>query len=221
MSITLKPTTDTHVPAEYIAGVIIKELELGKNVLWFVAGGSSIPVAVEAARIIREHSHQKLTVTLTDERYGPLDHTDSNWRQLFEKGFNLPGALLIPVLGENNRTVTTEKFNTILEEELKNNEYVIGLFGAGVDGHTAGILPESPAVSSNDLACVYHTESFERITITPKAIGYLDEIIIFAQGREKWKVIEDLLEREIDITKQPAQILKQAPLLTIFSDYTK
>ena len=35
---------------------------------------------------------------LTDERYGPVGHPDSNWSQLLQKGFDLPQAKLVPVL---------------------------------------------------------------------------------------------------------------------------
>ena len=63
-----------------------------------MAGGSSISVAVKVAELLREHPHQNLTITLTDERYGPSDHFNSNYFQLLEKGFNLPEAKLIPVL---------------------------------------------------------------------------------------------------------------------------
>lgn len=158
---------------------------------------------------------------MTDERYGPLGHKDSNWQQLIEKGFNLPQALLVPILTGEDRATTTLKFNEVLNREFMRVEYKIGLFGVGADGHTAGILPESGAVSSEDLAFGYDTPTFSRITITPKVIEKLDEAVVFMQGEEKWEVVKDLLEKNIEITKQPAQILKKVPLLTIFTDYLK
>ena len=39
-----------------------------------------------------------------------------------------------------------------------------------------------------------------------------------SQKKCAYAVLKDL-EKEIDITKQPAQILKKVPLLTIFTDY--
>ena len=97
---------------------------------------------------------------MTDERYGPSDHFNSNYFQLLEKGFNLPEAKLIPVLIDDDRNITTEKFIKILEEELKLADYRIGLFGIGVDGHTAGILPNSLAIQCQDLVCSYDTPVF-------------------------------------------------------------
>jgi 6-phosphogluconolactonase/glucosamine-6-phosphate isomerase/deaminase len=228
LNLTIHTTTDLKDPANFLAESILQQLKLGKKVFWFVTGGSSVAVCVKVAEILRESSNQNLlknlTVTLTDERYGTVGHSDSNWQQLLEKGFNLPEAQLLPVLIGEDRAVTTEKFNAILNQEFttdKENKYTIGLFGIGKDGHTAGILPESSAVDSPDLAFSYDTPTFSRITITPKTIVKLDAIMVWAQGAEKWKIVKDLLEKEIEINKQPAQILKKVPLLTIFTDYKK
>ncbi len=218
MSFTVKTTTKAEDAANFVVSSILNQLKLGKRVLFFMAGGSSISVAVKVAELLREHPHQNLTITLTDERYGPSDHFNSNYFQLLEKGFNLPEAKLIPVLIDDDRNITTEKFIKILEEELKLADYRIGLFGIGVDGHTAGILPNSLAIQCQDLVCSYDTPVFSRITITPKVIEKLDEAIVWAQGEEKWEVLKNL-EKNIDINLEPAQILKKVPLLTIFSDY--
>ena len=155
---------------------------------------------------------------LTDERYGSVGHRDSNWQQLLDKGFILPQAKLIPVLFGDDKKNTVEKFNQNLIKEFKKAEYKIGLFGVGVDGHTAGILPESEAILSLNLACGYDIPTFSRITITPKAKEKLDEVVVWAQGKDKWSVIKNL-NKNSDIIKQPAQILKRVPLLTIFTDY--
>ncbi len=206
--------------AEFIAHSISSQLNLGKNVLFFVTGGSGIEVGIQISEILRNQPHENLTVTLTDERYGPVGHPDSNWQQLMEKGFSLPQARLIPVLTGDDANITTKKFNQELEKELAKSSYKIGLFGIGADGHTAGILPESEAVNSPDLAYTYKTEKFERITITPKLIVELNEAVVYAKGEEKWKTLEEL-QHDKDIHKQPAQILKVVPLLTMFTDYKK
>ena len=220
MGFGLKTTTKVEEAADFVANSILNQLKSGKKVLFFMPGGSAIAVAVKAAEILKEHPHQNLTVTLTDERYGPIDHFNSNYFQLMEKGFSLPEAKLIPVLIDEDRNITTEKFDAILDEELKIAEYKIGLFGIGVDGHTAGILPDSEAVNCQELVCSYDTPVFSRITITPKVIEKLNEAVVWAQGVEKWEVLKNL-EKDININSMPAQILKKVPLLTIFSDYAK
>ena len=156
---------------------------------------------------------------LTDERYGTLDHIDSNWNQLIQKGFNLPQAKLIPILTGDDFEMTIEKFNKNLACEFNVSDYTIGLFGVGKDGHTAGIIPNNSAVTSKELACGHHTETFSRITITPKIIKEFNEAVVFMQGKEKWDVVENF-NKNIDIMEMPAQILKKVPLLTIFTDYS-
>jgi len=219
MNLNIKTTENTDEIAFFIASSILRHLGLGKRVFFFVTGGSSIPVCVKISEIIRSHPHSNLAVTLTDERYGPVGHAYSNWSKLIAQGFSLPEAKLIPVLTGADHLATTINYTKSVDQEFKNTDYKIGIFGVGIDGHTAGILPGSVAVNSKDLICGYETPEFSRITITPFAIIKLDEAIICTKGEEKWKVIKQLDEEEIDINVQPAQILKKVPLLTIFTDY--
>jgi 6-phosphogluconolactonase/glucosamine-6-phosphate isomerase/deaminase len=221
MSLNIKTTTKEADVANFVTSVVLDKLQSGKRVLLFLTGGSSISIGVKIADILREEDKnllEYLTVTLTDERYGPIDHFNSNFFQLNEKGFNLPSAKIIPILIDDDRNITTEKFTANLNEEFTKAEYKIGLFGIGADGHTAGILPNSEATHAKGLAFSYDTPTFSRITITFKAIEKLDEAVVWMQGEEKWPIIEDL-KTEIDVIKQPAQILKKVPLLTIFTDY--
>jgi len=221
MGMTFRTTTDLDEVAIFIASSVVKQLEAGKKVLLFLTGGSSVVVGVKIADILRESKDTNLlanlTVTLTDERYGPIDHFNSNFFQLTEQGFSLPQAKIIPILVDEDRNITVEKFNANLNEEFIRAEYKIGLFGVGVDGHTSGILPETSAVNAKDLAFGYDTATFSRITITFNAIEKLDEVVVSAQGKDKWKVLEEL-KTDIELTRQPAQILKRVPVLTIFSD---
>jgi len=210
--------TDQKMIAETIAEAIVNQLEAGKKVLWLIPGGSAIAVAVEVSKIIIGSSYEKLTVTLTDERYGELNHPDSNWLQLQQAGFYLPEAHLIPVISDKDMAETTEEFAKNLKEELANADYSIGFFGIGPDGHTAGILPGSPAVSSDNLTADYSAGNFERITITPKVIVQLSEAFVYAVGENKWEALAKL-ETEVDLDEEPSQILKQVPKLTIFTDY--
>ena len=219
MALTIKTTTNVKDPAEFISRSILNKLKSGKHALFFVTGGSSINVCMQISEILKGQSLEHLTVLLTDERYGPVGHTDSNWGKLIDKGFDLHLARLFPVLTGEEHKITTESYNKTLLKEFENAEYKIGLFGVGVDGHTAGILPGSVAVNSSDLVCGYETKTFSRVTVTPKAIEKLDEAVIWMQGSDKWQVVKDLSEKDIDIMKQPAQVLKKVPLLTIFTDY--
>jgi 6-phosphogluconolactonase/glucosamine-6-phosphate isomerase/deaminase len=223
MSFAVKTTTDPKDAAEEITASIFRKLKQRKRVLFCLAGGSAIKVGLEVSALLKDEDKENLknlTITLTDERFGPIGHPDSNWQQLLEKGFFCPQAKLVPVLAGDDLAETARRWADSIQKEFEAAEYKIGLFGIGADGHTAGILPGSDALGSENFAFGYKTEKFDRITMTLKAIEKIDEAFVWMQGSDKWPVLENL-DKEMDIRQQPAQILKKVPLLTIFTDYNK
>lgn len=217
MDLNIKSTSDINQISEYISSTINNELKKGKNVLWFVTGGSSVPLQIEIAKKINEEFSNKLVVTLTDERYGPQDSEDSNWHKLITGGFNIKGVTLIPILTGKDFKETAREAKENIKREIEKADYKVGIFGIGIDCHTAGILPRTQAVKEDDLVCAYETELFDRITITPKVVRMLDQAFVYSMGELKWPAIESL-KTEKNIDDEPAQILKFVPLLTIFSD---
>jgi 6-phosphogluconolactonase len=202
---------------KYITGLLSSRLQNGKKVLWLVPGGSNVRVAAEVSKHLSGLPLQNLIVTLTDERYGPAGHPDSNWLQLEQAGFALPGATMLPVLANENLDAAVAGFNKLLEENLDAADYRLGFFGMGADGHTAGILPHSPAASSPELAAGYDAGQYQRMTTTPAAIARLDEAVVYAAGQSKRQAL-DQLEEDVKVDDQPAQVLKRVPKLTIFND---
>lgn len=220
MSLNIKTIKDEEEIAVFVAETINNKLAEGKRVLWFVTGGSSMKVQSKVADKINTKLPGRLVITLTDERFGEENHSDSNWYQLKQLGFEIDNVKIINFLTGESFSDTTKRLREVLKDELEKADYKIGNFGIGIDGHTAGILPFSDAVNSSELVCFYNTPSFDRITITPKVITKLDEAIVFVMGENKWPILEKL-QREFPIDEDPSQILKRIPLLTIFSDYKK
>ena len=216
--LNIKTTNNLEEIADFVASSINKQLAEGKRVLWFVTGGSSIKVQSKVADKINTNLPGRLVITLTDERFGPENHPDSNWYQLKQLGFEIEKAKIITFLTGESFTDTTKRLREVLKEELEKADYKIGNFGIGIDGHTSGILPHTEAVNSRELVCAYETPQFDRVTITPKVISQLDEAIVFAMGDNKWPILEKL-EKEFPLDEDPSQILKTVPLLTIFTDY--
>lgn len=218
MELQFRQVTSIEPVAEFLTAALKQALEAGKRVLWLVPGGSAIGVAVAISKRLQNADLHNLTVSLTDERYGPVGHDDSNWRQLEAAGFFLPTATQIPVLKGKDMLETTTDFAARLKALLELSDYKLGLFGIGPDGHTAGILPNSLAVAAKELAAGYEGGGYRRITMTPEAISQLDEAVVYAVGEAKWPVL-DQLENDIDLSTQPPQVLKQVPKLTIFNDH--
>jgi 6-phosphogluconolactonase/glucosamine-6-phosphate isomerase/deaminase len=211
--------SDQETVAQKLAQAIAIHIKKGEKVFWLTGGGSAVAVAVQTSRLLNKiDGLERLAFTLTDERFGKTGHSDSNWQQLIDAGFSLPESKLIPVLNGNDIESTTKDFSQILEEQFKKADYVIGLFGIGTDGHTAGILPNSPATQAEGFATSYTTPEFKRITMTFQAIKQVDEVLLYATGEHKHKML-DRLEQEIRLNEQPAQILKQISQFSIYNDY--
>ncbi|MFZ2836397.1 MAG: 6-phosphogluconolactonase [Candidatus Saccharimonadales bacterium] len=212
--------SDNPVPAaaRHLATTIESHLENNERVVWLLSGGSGVKVGLIACQQLQGVDLSNLTVTLTDERYGPLNHANENWRELLEGGLSLPGATLHRPLTGDSRDLTTDHFGAWLKQQIEQADYTIGLFGIGSDGHTAGIKPGSIAVDSPDWAAGYAGEDFERITMTFVPIQQIDEAVIQASGSEKANVLEQLMAQDIPLSDQPAQILKTIPTVTIYSD---
>ncbi len=214
-------------PAEGI-GMLAEDLGsallAGKKVLWLIAGGSNLPVAVEIwkkarVRISNDFSKSSnLTVTLTDERFGPIGHPDSNWRQLAEAGFDFENIQTVPVLGGLEAEETARVWGKEVERLLNLCEVVVGQFGLGSDGHIAGVLPDSEAVKSQEVAVVTRSKTFTRVTLTLQTIKMIPRAYVFAFGESKKEMLQILRDRNVGLDEQPAQILKEMEEVYLFSD---
>lgn len=204
---------------DYLTGVLSARLSANQKVLWLAAGGSAIDIAVKAAQGLKQHPNlADLTISLTDERYGPAGHADSNWRQLQDKGLALPGSKMPPVLIDKSLDDTVKNYTDLLEDNLAEADYALALAGMGPDGHIFGIKPGSPAAESSDLVVGYKWDDFTRVTPTAKLISQLDEVIVYAAGAEKQAQI-DKLDQEMPVIKQPAQLLKRLKRVVFFNDH--
>jgi len=204
--------------AEYLAQVINEHLLLDEKVLWLLSGGSSIGLAVATRKRLEGKNLSNLTVTLIDERYGPDGHADSNWQQLLDSGFDFSGLNTVPVLRGLGLEETTAKFQDELSKQLKQADFKIALAGIGPDGHTSGILPDSPALSAKGLVTHYQGPDYQRITTTPKALELLDEAVV-SLSDDKKKPIVAQLQQDITIEKMPAQLLKKLPRFIVFNNW--
>ncbi|HSH18499.1 MAG TPA: 6-phosphogluconolactonase [Candidatus Saccharimonadales bacterium] len=199
---------------------LMEELEAGKQVLWLVPGGSNIPLSVEVMKQIPEDLTPKLTIYLTDERYGEVDHADSNTRQLREAGFDPKQARMVGVLAHGLRLEETcEQYAQSISTTFQTVDVVIAQMGMGADGHICGILPGSPAVDSDKLVVGYQTETFTRITLTPKALTeHVAAAYVFAFGEGKRQALSNLLNSQLPQGEQPAQLLKELPEAYVYND---
>jgi len=203
-----------------LASAIITELNQGKKVLWFLTGGSSIPSCVEVLKILKNSNAdlKKITVTLTDERYGEVGHGDSSWKKLTDAGFDFAALNTIPVLTGKNFEETTTDFESSLSNAFSANDVIISQFGIGSDLHIAGILPLSVATEESNLVSAYTSEPFKRITLSLVTIRKINKAFVFIFGESKRNVISELKESQAPIKEKPANILKEIYEVFVYSD---
>src|ERR1700739_3532766 len=107
-------TLDTKEATETMASKIVSFLDEGKNVLWLVPGGSNVPITAAALKIVRSSVSaeilSQLTVAQVDERFGPVGHPDSNWKQLKDTGADLSGFATLPILDGSNLSETVAHY---------------------------------------------------------------------------------------------------------------
>jgi 6-phosphogluconolactonase/glucosamine-6-phosphate isomerase/deaminase len=204
--------TDRETAEEQIADRINQELERN-NVLLLLSGGSNVSLGVEVVKKL----NRKLTVGLIDERYGPVGHKDSNWQKLLEAGLEAENVELLPVLESDFSLSETAAAYASKLQEVSAEKTVIGIFGIGADGHTAGILPHSEAVDSTDLFTNYVGPDFQRLTITPTYIKQVDVAFLVAYGDNKRAKLEEL-KANIPVGGQPAQVLKDVRELIVYNN---
>lgn len=205
--------------AKVLSSVLIDALKNNNKVVWLIPGGSNIPISVEVSKYLPTILKSKLTVTLTDERYGNYGHKDSNWQQLMDEGFDFDSIEALPFLDKDNKQMTDQvkSLNIKLSRIIK-NAYLIGQFGIGTDGHTAGIKPHSLATESEALVCGYQAPDFVRLTTAFNLIKKLDEAHVFALGSSKVQILEKLKHEDVPLPEMPAQIFKQVRKSVIYNE---
>ena len=198
---------------------LIKALSDDKSVLWLLSGGSNITASVQIIDSISMDLRTNLSVMLADERYGYVGHADSNWEQLLNAGFSTDNVRILPVLEKGlSLEDTIQKYDEMAKIELSNNDLIIAQLGIGSDGHIAGILPSSPAVSNKYYVAGYEAQDYKRLTLTFKSLRQVSEAYVFAFGYTKKETLEKLRDTNTSLAEQPSQILKELNEAYLYND---
>jgi 6-phosphogluconolactonase/glucosamine-6-phosphate isomerase/deaminase len=190
-----------------------------KRVLWLVTGGSNITLSVAVMEQLPDELSSKLTIALTDERFGPVGHPDSNFQQLFDAGFQPKRATVVPVLTPGVAlTETCERYEAAMAATFSAADFSIAQFGIGSDGHIAGILPGTDSVTNKDIVVAYTTETYTRISLSLEALKRVDAAYAFVFGKDRREALDNLCNRELSLSEEPSQILKQIKESYVYND---
>lgn len=191
-----------------------------RSVLWLVSGGSNIAIQTMAINMIPDKLSKNLTIIPVDERYGLYNHATSNSAGMRKAGFDPKHAEWIDILEQNlDLERTTHVYNEFLAREIAIDDYVFATLGMGEDGHTAGILPHSPALTSADFAVSYKASDFTRLTVCADTLAaHCDEVVLCTFGQNKLHALERLKHKDESRQIVPAMILHQIENCTVYHD---
>jgi len=206
--------------ARAIAHGVDSALQKGLKVLWLWSGGSNGKLQIKALSMLKYASRHNLTISLIDERFVALESTHSNWHQLLDSGLNGERARLEPPIIDWNLKLyeAAHDWAVRLGRRISEADMVIGQFGIGADGHTAGILPQTEGVHEHDkLVLGYRGKDFDRLTTTPALFSRLHLAIAVAMGESKKPMLEAMQASE-SADEVPAKLLQSASELIIYTD---
>ncbi len=215
-------TPDSTAGKQAVLARLQAELHSGKHVLWLLCGGSG--VADEASilkNLLASTDASRLHVMLMDERFGPVGHSDSNWQQLQDAGCDFKAQQATPVLTQTDQTLdeTVAAYAANVAKAMDKADAIIGYFGMGADGHTAGILPHTPAaLEETQLAVGYESPPFIRITMTHPALVRVTAAYVFAFGQAKTEALHRLKANTEAFEALPAKLLRELPEAYVYND---
>jgi 6-phosphogluconolactonase/glucosamine-6-phosphate isomerase/deaminase len=188
------------------------------NPLLLASGGSAGHAFAEACKKLPTNIQDMYTISLADERYGEVGHSDSNWRLLQDLGVDLSALRHIPVLQGLNMQETATQWGSRIAPFFSPSRTVVTLLGIGLDSHIAGIKPNSPAAHEGEqLTIAYDWDDFSRLTTTPAVFPLLSSAIVFTSGPAKQEVVQ-LLDSDLDRIAYPSQFIKLVKDYKVYYD---
>lgn len=174
--------------ADDLAEALRQAISARDRALLAVSGGRTPRHVFDCLRQL-DVDWPRVTVTLTDERWVPADHPDSN--EGLVRSFLLRGpaaaARFVPLYGGE---VSPEAGQPACEARLAAlaRPFDAVYLGLGGDGHFASLFPGEPALDVRDRICVAvpGTETRQpRMTLTASAILDAREVFLMFSGADK------------------------------------
>ena len=209
-----------------------------RPITFFISGGSCLSLLSGITQELFSQNIQKLNLTMLfgDER---LEYENSNERELksvyaqdLSKLLSLK-ATFIPLPIRKTLEQASKSYEevvvSLLENQNKKNGIVVTLLGMGLDGHIAGIFPLAeqrifyPLYLDTPKIVVGHPFGEKpltnRITLTFPGLLKSQEIIVFATGEEKTKMLKNALYDNPPLNENPALFFIQNNTKTqVFTD---
>ena len=186
--------------ALHVANQLEEHVKLHGHAMLLVPGGRAAPRFFAALRGF-DLPWPLIRISLTDERWVPVDDPQSNEAVVREHLLQdaAARAKFYPLYREG---MSMEAAATAFDDELDPQDWppTITILGMGEDGHTASIFPSAPPdeleralnlkqIHPTRLSPIHPaTSPTPRMTVTMKALLQSERIILLIPGAAKWPV---------------------------------
>jgi len=193
--------------------VQIAEISIEKNGCFNVAltGGKSIVEFYSKLAGFRGFfSWQNTHIFLTDERFVPWEHPESNFRMIKEMLLNdimIPRQNIHPVdTRKDNVFLAVKSYEKVLREKLLiRNEYPqfdLILLSLGEDGHVASLFPGEKDLEEGKAAVIAAYPSHlktDRISLSMPVLNNARNLNCIVIGKKKAKALQYVIDQKQDI----------------------
>jgi 6-phosphogluconolactonase len=177
----------------------------------FVAlGGGSLVKSVYEELILLQVHWERVEFYFTDERCVPVRHPASNFgiaQDILLKNQRIGGHQIHRIEADLPATAdVAERYAEELPEEF--DALLVEL---GLDGHLAGLYPDSPAFDETErrvVALETPHKPKRRITLVPREIERAHNKVVIAAGRERAEAVERALCAPANARAIPGQLAR-------------
>lgn len=178
-----------------------------------LAGGSTPADTYDALGDV-DIDWSRISLWLSDERWVPLDHPDSNGRMALS---HLPpdahDRLARPRFSQYVTPADSAvHYDATLRAMHGNSAPDVVLLGMGTDGHTASLFPGTEALNAQPHRWFVenHVPDLDtwRLTATPDLLCSAGQVVVLIAGPEKASVLAEVLEGPDG--RYPIQLLRSA-----------
>ncbi len=231
MSHSVRVFSDLDALAQAIAAILIKDLDrIEPDHFYTIAlSGGSTPEYIFrylAENYAERIDWDKLLVFWGDERCVAPESSNSNYRMAYEsllQNVPIPDANIFRIKGEDDPATEARQYSELVSENVAEFEdtpqFDLMLLGLGSDGHTASIFPDRTELFSSSRlfeVAVKPGTGEKRITATGRLINNSSKICFIVTGREKAKIVSEIVGKKPGSEQYPASRVDPDSGLTVW-----
>lgn len=178
--------------ADHAAELVAAEITAHDHVVLGLAGGST-PRATYQALAARDLNWATTSTWMTDERWVPPTHPDSNQAMVSETLVAPTGVqFLRPDTTLPSPSDAADAFTRVLTSVRTSESRAVTLLGLGADGHTASLFPDTGALEAGGARYVANFVpklDTWRLTATIDLLSESDVVMFLVTGSSKATII--------------------------------